>query len=126
VITTVYNFQTTDGSYCLSGVTLGNDDDLYGTCQFGGANNHGIVYKLTLAGTFTTVHTFIGIGSDGNEPAGPPVQASDGNFYGVTPFGGTGGFGTVYKITPGGTLTTLHSFTSTDGQPAFRCPLSGQ
>ena len=114
-ITTVYNFQTIDGTSCSSGLTLGTDNNLYGTCTFGGANGFGVVYKLTLAGVFTTLHAFSSAGGDGFEPAGPPIQASDGNFYGVTQFGGASGFGTVYKITLAGTVTTLHSFTGADG-----------
>ena len=43
------------------------------------------------------------------------VQATDGNFYGTTSAGGANGGGTVFKITPSGTLTTLHSFDCTDG-----------
>ena len=44
------------------------------------------------------------------------VQGSNGNFYGTTNAGGANGFGgTVFEITPNGTLTTLHSFDGTDG-----------
>ena len=45
------------------------------------------------------------------------VQATDGNFYGTTNDGGANdGYGTIFKITPSGTLTTLHSFDRTDGE----------
>jgi len=43
------------------------------------------------------------------------IQASDGNFYGTTQFGGTKGQGTVFQFTFGGTLTTLYTFHRTDG-----------
>jgi uncharacterized repeat protein (TIGR03803 family) len=43
------------------------------------------------------------------------IQATDGNFYGTTQLGGTPGWGTVFKITPTGALTTLHAFTLSDG-----------
>src|SRR5271167_279887 len=67
------------------------------------------------AQTFKTVFTFDG--TNGDAPSGALVQARDGNFYGVTLGGGVspvcgGGCGTVFKITPAGTLTTLHSFCS--------------
>ena len=50
--------------------------------------------------------------SDGANPGAGLVQASDGNFYGTTGSGGAGNWGTVFKITPSGTLTTLYSFCS--------------
>jgi uncharacterized repeat protein (TIGR03803 family) len=43
------------------------------------------------------------------------VQGTDGNFYGVTKTGGAGDSGTVFQITPTGTLTTLHAFHKIDG-----------
>src|SRR5208282_3020484 len=55
-------------------------------------------------------------GTDGAEPWTGLIQATGGNFYGTTHGGGAnGGYGTVFQITPGGTLTTLHSFDLTDG-----------
>ena len=67
----------------------------------------------------TTLHSFDG--TDGDLPFASLIQGMDGNFYGTTAQGGTsgacyGGCGTVFKITPGGTLTTLHSFDDTDGK----------
>lgn len=40
------------------------------------------------------------------------VEASDGNFYGTTEYGGPGGSnnGTIFQVTPGGVFTTLHAF----------------
>src|SRR5579864_2470932 len=69
--------------------------------------------------TFTTLHSFDG--TDGEAPNGPPVQGTDGNFYGTTNAGGAncssnGGCGTVFKITPSGRLTTLHSFNGANGK----------
>jgi uncharacterized repeat protein (TIGR03803 family) len=43
------------------------------------------------------------------------VQATDGNFYGTTNWGGAGGYGALFEITPAGMLTTLHSFSTADG-----------
>ena len=72
------------------------------------------------AQTFTTLFSFNG--TDGANSYAGLVQATDGNLYGTTYNGGTSsacgtsrGCGTVFKITPGGTLTTLHSFDATDG-----------
>ena len=38
------------------------------------------------------------------------LQGRNGNFYGTTQYGGASGGGTVFKLTPGGVLTTLHTF----------------
>src|ERR1019366_4999583 len=70
------------------------------------------------AQTFTTLHIFDG--TAGEYPAAGLVQGTDGNFYGTTGYGGattcTYGCGTIFKIPPAGTLTTLHSFDYTDGE----------
>ena len=55
--------------------------------------------------------------TDGSYPSASLVQAPDGNFYGTTYYGGTatcgiGGCGTVFKMTPNGSLTTLYRFAS--------------
>ncbi len=60
--------------------------------------------------TETTLHDFAGAPSDGSAPWGGLIQASDGNFYGATFFGGANNTGSLFRVTPGGTLTTLFSF----------------
>ncbi|MGO9306499.1 MAG: choice-of-anchor tandem repeat GloVer-containing protein [Candidatus Korobacteraceae bacterium] len=62
---------------------------------------------------FTTLVNFDG--TDGSFPAASLVQGNDGSLYGTTWDGGVNGNGTVFKVTPSGTLTTLHSFNGTDG-----------
>ena len=65
------------------------------------------------AQTFTSLLSFDG--TDGSEPLfGPPVQGIDGNLYGIADGGGSYGCGTVFKITTGGTLTTLFNFQNDD------------
>jgi uncharacterized repeat protein (TIGR03803 family) len=98
------------------------DGNIYGTTLLGGtcavAAGCGTLYKITPEGAFITLHTFCVQGypkcPDGNEPTAL-VQSADGNLYGTTEFGGPYGDGTVYRISPSGTLTTLHSFDGTDG-----------
>lgn len=91
----------------------GRDGNLYGTTDGGGTSLMGTVFKITPAGTFTTLYNFSG--SDGQNPDGGLVLGTDGNFYGTTRFGGANNLGTVFKITPAGVLTTLHSFSGSDG-----------
>jgi uncharacterized repeat protein (TIGR03803 family) len=113
-LTTIYSFcaQTncTDGSF-PNALAQGTDGNFYGTAEQSGANNAGTVFKITPTGTLTTLYTFCSQGgascTDGSGPSARLVQGSDGNFYGTTFAGGTNGAGTVFKITTGGTLTTL-------------------
>jgi uncharacterized repeat protein (TIGR03803 family) len=92
---------------------LGN---LYGTAQNGGAFGNGVVFKLCPTGTETVLYSFTG-GADGGTPQGGLVRDPVGNLYGTTAFGGIvtiscGEFcGVVFKLTPTGTETVLHSFT---------------
>jgi uncharacterized repeat protein (TIGR03803 family) len=53
------------------------------------------------------------------------VQAASGDLYGTTVFGGAGGDGTIFKINPTGTLTTLYSFCPQAGCVDGRFPYAG-
>src|SRR5579871_6839543 len=64
------------------------------------------------AQTLTTLHNFAGQPNDGSIPYTKLVQGADGNFYGTTNHGGANNDGTIFKMTPGGTVTILHSFTA--------------
>jgi uncharacterized repeat protein (TIGR03803 family) len=114
-LTTLHSFDVTDGAVPYAGLIQATDGNLYGTTYAGGANNgYGTVFKITTSGTLTTLHSFDA--TDGAGPYAGLVQATNGDLYGTTEYGGSnGGFGTVFKITPSGTLTTLHSFDATDG-----------
>jgi uncharacterized repeat protein (TIGR03803 family) len=121
-LTTLYSFcsQTgcTDGAYPQAGLVQGIDGKFYGTTEEGGANSNGTVFKITPSGTLTTLHSFDG--TDGAFPQAGLVQGTDGKLYGTTEEeGGANSYGTVFKITPSGTLTTLHSFDETDGAYPF-------
>jgi uncharacterized repeat protein (TIGR03803 family) len=127
--TTLYSFcaQTgcPDGDDPFATVAQGTDGNLYGTTNYGGLNNYGTVFRVSLNGTFTTLHSFES--TDGAYPQATLLQASDGNFYGGTSEGGDFtctvsklGCGTLFKITPDGTLTTFYAFHGSDGAyPAF-------
>ena len=116
-LTTLVNFDWANGANPQSSLTQGTDGNFYGTTQNGGAYTRGTVFKITPSGALTTLYSFCSQSScmDGLFPFAGLVQATDGNFYGTTADGGTYDDGTVFKITPGGTLTTLHSFQATDG-----------
>jgi uncharacterized repeat protein (TIGR03803 family) len=100
---------------CTFGVTLGTDGNFYGAVNDteGGGNTDGEIYKVTPAGVATILHTFTG-GTDGADPSSPPIEATNGTFYGVTT--NPRADSTAYSVTSGGTFTTLHTFTGSDGQ----------
>lgn len=113
-LTVVSSFDGRAGVAPFGGLTLGTDGNFYGTCGAGGKAFLGTVFRITPGGTATLLYQFTGL-DDGATPYAPPVQGRDGNFYGTTEIGGTSHAGTVYKITPSGKLTTLHSFDNTHG-----------
>src|SRR5579862_152047 len=99
-----------DGANPASGLVQGSDGNFYGTAFNGGANNFGTVYRISPSGSHTNLYSFVGSPNDGANPQAGLVQGSDGNFYGTTLFGQTSNFGSVYRISPGGSYTNLYSF----------------
>jgi|HubBroStandDraft_1064217.scaffolds.fasta_scaffold13126_3 uncharacterized repeat protein (TIGR03803 family) len=118
-----------DGAQPFAGLTQATNGDLYGTTVNGGAFGGGTVFKITPSGELTTLYSFCGQNPcpDGEHPQGVLVQATNGNLYGTTENGGLSFNGTVFEITPSGTLTTLHSFcaSNTETCPDGALPLSG-
>jgi uncharacterized repeat protein (TIGR03803 family) len=122
-LTTLYSFcpQTgcADGKNPWAGVVQGSDGNFYGTAQYGGAHGGGTAFKITPQGKFTTLYSFCALSNcgDGENPFAALIQAADGSYYGTTLYGGTNGgpFGTVFKITAQGKLTTVYSFCSVTG-----------
>src|ERR1700728_344009 len=121
VLTTLFSFDFRDGEYPHAGLVQAANGDLYGTTHNGGANNLGTVFRITLGGTLTTLYSFCSQSdcTDGSSPYAGLLRAASGDLYGTTYYGGANNLGTVFRITPGGTLTTLYSFCSqsdcTDG-----------
>ncbi len=123
VLTSLYTFcpggtACSYGSSPGGGLTQAANGDFYGTTSSGGSNDFaGTVFEITPAGALTKLYTFDF--ADGEYPEDTLVQATNGNFYGTTSEGGPNycgtPCGTIFSITPSGTLTMLHSFDSTDG-----------
>ena len=102
-----------------AGLVQATDGNFYGTTQFGGANGQGTVFKITANGALNTLYSFCSQTNciDGYGPRAALVQGTGGASTGTTAEGGMGGYcgvvcGTVFKVTPGGTLTTLYNFCS--------------
>ncbi len=116
--TTIHNFNgIPDGGLPLATMVQAPDGKLYGTAStLGNAGSYGTVFTITPEGKYTVVHQFNN--TDGAYPFGGLILGTDGNFYGQTDLGGASNYGafvTVYKMTPKGKVTTLHSFEQTDG-----------
>src|ERR1035441_9232070 len=125
-LTTIHRFCSQsgcpDGYYPLAGLVQATNGGLYGTTSGGGTDSAGTIFKITPGGTLTTLYSFCPQTNctDGAGPQAGLVQAANGDLYGTSSFGGAHGSGTIFKITPGGTLTSLYNFCSqsgcTDGQ----------
>ena len=125
IFSTVANFNGADGAWPGATPVLGSDGNIYGTTAAGGNSPNcptlpggcGTVFKMTPSGTLTMMYSFCPSPNctDGAQPAWL-LQGTDGTFYGTTAGGGAyGNYGTFFKITPTGLLTTLHSFDGADG-----------
>ena len=124
-----------DGSEPSASPILGSDGNLYGVTSGGGSDavypyGSGTVFKMSLDGKITTLYTFCPTAPciDGSTPTGI-LQASDGNLYGSTYFGGSTNAGTIFQLTPSGEFKSLHSFCSVakcaDGQSPNFPPIQG-
>jgi uncharacterized repeat protein (TIGR03803 family) len=128
-VTVLHSFDGTDGATPRGGLMLATDGFLYGTTCSGGLYNNGTVFKIATTGgtSYAVVHDFnINVG-DGYCPEVAPVQGRDGNFYGTTTES-IPGSGLVYKMTPSGVMTTLHTFNqgaNKDGQTPLGIILGG-
>ncbi len=134
-LTRLHNFcseqNCADGASPEGVLVQATNGDFYGTTIWGGhafssicSTGCGVIFKITAGGTLTTLHEFCAAGPpcvDGEAPFGGLIQATDGNLYGTTASGGNtsgceDGCGTIFKITPSGVFTTLHTFIATEGQ----------
>ena len=118
-LTNLYSFAANNGANLDTGLILGTNGNLYGVTPADGDYGEGSIFMLSpegdLEGNFTNLYSFTGE-ADGGEPVGTLLLCADGNFYGLTSGGGTDGHGTIFKMTPAGTVTNLYSFTGgTDG-----------
>lgn len=115
-LTTLYGFcpQTncSEGQEPIGGLTIAANGVFYGTTTYGGAYGRGAIFAITASGSLSTLYSFCAQAGcpDGTFPTAAMVQATDGNLYGSTDFGGTYNRGTIFSITTTGTFALLHTF----------------
>lgn len=122
------NGSSNKGSQPNARLVDGGDGFLYGSTFDGGASDAGTLFKIKVSnGAFTTLAQFTG--NSGTTPGKNPTDAlfvaSDGNIYGTTVNGGSLGWGTVFRLTSGGTVTTLVHFTNLTGGAQGAAPFGG-
>ena len=115
--TTLHSFTGVDGANPYAGLVQGLERDLYGTTIDGGAYGSGNVFRIDRLGNVTSIYDFCAQSNcaDGQYPDSTLVMGPDGDFYGTTQNGGLYNYGSVFKISTSGVLTTLHSFDIVDG-----------
>jgi uncharacterized repeat protein (TIGR03803 family) len=119
-VAVIYRFKPADAPQATLTESAGF---LYGTTSAGGAGKFGTVFRIALVGhAFTTLHAFAGgvrgkpANADGAAPTGRLLAASDGNLYGTTSLGGANaaidpnGDGIVFRVTPAGAYSIVHTF----------------
>jgi uncharacterized repeat protein (TIGR03803 family) len=119
-LTTLVSFGYDNGARPVAALTLGTDGNFYGTTSYEGGSysySDGTVFKVTTNGVLTTLVSFAN--TNGAYPRAALTLGNDGNFYGTTSQGGSGGLGTVFQVTTKGVLTTLVSFANTNGAYPF-------
>ena len=120
--TVLYSFTgEPDAPLPSAGLVLDKKGNLYGTTTKGGAYNGGTVFRVTLSGEESVLHSF-GAGTDGAFPSGGLVRDKTDNLYGATGRGGANDLGIVFKVVPSGEETVLYSFA---GQPDGAHPDAG-
>ncbi len=125
VLKTLYSFTgAADGANPSAALAQGANGNFYGTAYNGGAGNSGTLFQITPAGQFTLLASLSG--TNGAQPDAALIQASDGSWYGTADDGGpysnlvylAEGYGSVFRLTTNGDLSTPVLFNNSDGARA--------
>ncbi len=112
VFTTLYTFPGgSDGANPLATLLCASDGQLYGSTLNGNTNGAGTLFKISSVGEYSQFFSFPG-NNDGAFPWANLILGQDGNYYGTTELGGELNQGVVFRATPEGAITVLHSFGS--------------
>jgi uncharacterized repeat protein (TIGR03803 family) len=125
---TLHTFDyDTDGAGPFAGLTRGRTGNFYGVTVGGSPHSEGTIFEITPEGKLTTLYNFCSEPNcdDGANPYAGLVEGSDGSLYGTTFGGGAASFGTIFKFSRDGKLSTLHDFCSDPNCADGTAPLYG-
>ncbi len=118
-IDSLHSFSSAGGTAPWGTLLEGKDGLLYGTANTGGTYGAGTIFRISKSGVYSALFSFDN-GVNGGMPTAGLTQARDGNFYGTAAGGGSTMLGTVFRMTPSGGFTLLHTFSGTgDGAIPF-------
>jgi len=124
---TIFSFDGTNGKNPVGDLVSDPGGNLYGVTVIGGSKGFGTVFKITLGGILTTIYSFQG----GHACPNPLARSADGSLYGTTSDLSIAGpvscraanidtaFGSIFRISPQGKFSVLHSFAGDGVSPAF-------
>jgi uncharacterized repeat protein (TIGR03803 family) len=134
-LTTLHSFTGSDGGFPAAPVVLDKQGNLYGTTELGGSGNYGTIFELDTSHNEITLYNFCTQTNctDGASPAAGLLRYGNGKLFGTTFAGGSdtdcgsgNGCGTAFELATNGALTTLHSFTGSDGTFTYAKLLKGK
>lgn len=118
-IQTLASFSGANGSYPAGALVADANGDLFGTTQSGGDNGAGTVFELVKGASGYSLQTLVSFaGANGSAPTGPMIMDAQGDLFGTTLAGGSGGSGTVFELVNTGSgysLQTLANFSGANG-----------
>jgi len=112
----------TDGGYPNGGLVQASDGKLYAVTSSGGSSTFGgVIFSFDISSsTYTKLKDFFDVDTDGFEPLGSLIEASDGKLYGMTAYGGSSGNGTIFSYDPSSsTYVKVKEFDGTNGANPF-------
>lgn len=114
ILTTLVEFNVTNGAGPRGGLVAGADGNFYGSVSFG-TNFAGSFFRLTPGGSLTTLFSFDWATTTNGGPQGVLARGADNNFYSTSASGGVYKFGYAFQLTTNGNFTMFASFRDPDG-----------
>lgn len=106
----LHSFTGSDTACPQYALLQASDGFLYGVTATVNATNHATIFRANTSGAVTVLTNFSR--SSSGTPNDGLAEGADGCFYGTTASGSASGsvIGSIYKVTPGGSLRTLATF----------------